>query len=211
VRRCAQTGCRCPGGPSGAGVRSVTFAVGGRAVVAVRVGTAGTGIGRGDYPAATANEEAGGQQANNGCEAQMRVNDGLLAAGDLTVVVAATLSHGPAVRQSNSEGPVTAAPVMWPTDARPARADRESRAAVRSAYQAASSTEATGCYRTAACCSVGSLSGQYVRNAAPRNCHAYAVVLSFGRCWKTNFADVSDIPIRLGPLGFHRYLHRRRQ
>jgi hypothetical protein len=33
----------------------------------------------------------------------MRVNDGLLAAGALTVVVAAILSHGQAVSQSDSE------------------------------------------------------------------------------------------------------------
>jgi hypothetical protein len=71
--------------------------------VAVGVRTAGTGIGRGDYPAATAKEEAGEQQASNCCEAEMRENDGLLAAGDLTVVVVATLLHGPAVSDSDSE------------------------------------------------------------------------------------------------------------
>jgi hypothetical protein len=47
--------------------------------------TAGARVGRGDYPAATANAEAGGQQTSNCCEAEMRENDGLLAACDLTV------------------------------------------------------------------------------------------------------------------------------
>jgi hypothetical protein len=60
--------------------------------------TAGARVGRGDYPAATTNAEAGGQQTSNCCEAEMRENVGLLAAGDLTV--GATLLHGQAVASS---------------------------------------------------------------------------------------------------------------
>jgi hypothetical protein len=36
--------------------------------------TAGARVGRGDYPAATTNAEAGGQQTSNCCEAEMREN-----------------------------------------------------------------------------------------------------------------------------------------
>jgi hypothetical protein len=60
--------------------------------------TAGAGVGRGDYPAATTNAEAGGQQANNRGVAEIGVNDDLLAADDLTG--GATLLHGQAVASS---------------------------------------------------------------------------------------------------------------